>query len=618
MSDSYSRRALLTGSVGCAGHVLTSLTAASAVERSRFAAVQRGTVVVEEPFGRLERLADGVWALISTPLEARATLSNGGIVAGSDGVLLIEGFASVEGAQWMAAQAYRLTGKRPTHVVLTHYHGDHSGGLAGYRNDGDLPLVFHTPTTRELLEASLQQRDAGGAESPVATLADEAMIADAGAPVQLDLGGRTVSIAARVGHTPSDLSVRVEDPAGGVLRRPGVERHVSQLRRCDSDPPEGGVRRAVVPSTPKAICSRCRARRWWPRSSTRTRSDPFGRADAGDRGRHRRSELRHRCVLGRSRRPAGVPVGKARWPACSSWISAQGRQRVAGGGRAGGQLRSSSICLRTEPGWPSPSRSQTVSATCGSIDSETRHADALHVLQQRISQAEHGQPLWSPDGKWLAYISNRNGTWEIYRKPADGVGEEELLLSDTDADLWSLRLVFRTASTSSTVREIEEHDNSEDLIALPVSGEARLHPDHEHAVSRVAEPRSLRTAAGWRTIPRSPAGERSTSCRFRGSTAAGRCRRTAAAISALEPGRQPAVLLEQPHADGGPGTGLGLHPAGRRGAGGPEGAGALRLGLVRDQRERRRFPGPGGGRRSCPGSHLAVPQLAGSAGAALG
>ena len=38
------------------------------------------------------------------------------------------------------------------------------------------------------------------------------MIADAGEPVNLDLGGRTVSIAARVGHTPSDLTVRVEDP----------------------------------------------------------------------------------------------------------------------------------------------------------------------------------------------------------------------------------------------------------------------------------------------------------------------------------------------------------------------------------------------------------------------
>ncbi len=212
MTESCSRRALLTGSVGCAGYLLTSLAAAPASARARFAGAQHGAVVAEEPFGRLEALGDGVWALVSTPLEAPTTLSNGGIVAGSDGVLLIEGFLSVEGAQWMAAQAYELTGRRPTHVVLTHYHSDHSGGLAGYRNDGDLPRVLHTSTTRELLEASLQQQDTGGAESPLTTLAADALIADAAAPMELDLGGRRVRISARAGHTPSDLTVRVDDP----------------------------------------------------------------------------------------------------------------------------------------------------------------------------------------------------------------------------------------------------------------------------------------------------------------------------------------------------------------------------------------------------------------------
>ena len=136
---SVSRRSFLSGSTGCAAHLVSSLAAAPAEARHRFARPQKGEIVAREPFGRIEKLADGIWALVSTPLEARTTLSNGGIVAGSDGVLVIEGFASVEGAQWMAARALELTGQRPTHVVLTHYHGDHSAGLAGYRNDGDLP-----------------------------------------------------------------------------------------------------------------------------------------------------------------------------------------------------------------------------------------------------------------------------------------------------------------------------------------------------------------------------------------------------------------------------------------------------------------------------------------------
>lgn len=39
-------------------------------------------------------------------------------------------------------------------------------------------------------------------------------------------------------------------------------------------------------------------------------------------------------------------------------------------------------------------------------------------------------PVWSPDGKWIAYTSDRNGRSNLYRKLSDGSGPEELLLSD--------------------------------------------------------------------------------------------------------------------------------------------------------------------------------------------
>jgi Tol biopolymer transport system component len=39
-------------------------------------------------------------------------------------------------------------------------------------------------------------------------------------------------------------------------------------------------------------------------------------------------------------------------------------------------------------------------------------------------------PVWSPDGKWIAYSSGRYGHSELYRKPSDGSGGEELLLTD--------------------------------------------------------------------------------------------------------------------------------------------------------------------------------------------
>jgi len=37
-----------------------------------------------------------------------------------------------------------------------------------------------------------------------------------------------------------------------------------------------------------------------------------------------------------------------------------------------------------------------------------------------------------PNGKWIAYNSSRNGHAQVYRKPADGSGAEELLINDEE------------------------------------------------------------------------------------------------------------------------------------------------------------------------------------------
>jgi len=41
-------------------------------------------------------------------------------------------------------------------------------------------------------------------------------------------------------------------------------------------------------------------------------------------------------------------------------------------------------------------------------------------------------PVWSPDGKYVAYTSYRNGTYSLYQKSADGSGGETLLLTGID------------------------------------------------------------------------------------------------------------------------------------------------------------------------------------------
>ena len=43
-------------------------------------------------------------------------------------------------------------------------------------------------------------------------------------------------------------------------------------------------------------------------------------------------------------------------------------------------------------------------------------------------------PVWSPDGKWIAYASLRNGHSNLYRKRSDGSGAEEVLLENDQAD----------------------------------------------------------------------------------------------------------------------------------------------------------------------------------------
>jgi glyoxylase-like metal-dependent hydrolase (beta-lactamase superfamily II) len=167
-----------------------------------------GEVVAREPFGALEKVADGVWALVSTPLGGdRTTLSNGGIIAGRNGVLAIEGFNLPQGAEWLAGQARQLTGKWPTHVVLTHYHADHTNGVAGYQTGGH-PAIHVTERTRDLVTTKNLPVDAARS----AVLSGVELLPTNGATT-IDLGGRSVRVIPRGGHTDSDVTLELEDPA---------------------------------------------------------------------------------------------------------------------------------------------------------------------------------------------------------------------------------------------------------------------------------------------------------------------------------------------------------------------------------------------------------------------
>jgi glyoxylase-like metal-dependent hydrolase (beta-lactamase superfamily II) len=174
--------------------------------RRRWAAQERFPIVASEPWGRIERISDGIWALVSDPMVDRTTLCNGGIVAGRAGVVVIEAFGSDAGARWMVEQATRLTGRAPTHVVVTHYHGDHTGGLRGIEAVGS-PSVMATPITRD----QTRERNRG---APTDILDDVEEI-DGRRPSEIDLGDRSLIVVPRRGHTDSDVTIEV--PEQGVV-----------------------------------------------------------------------------------------------------------------------------------------------------------------------------------------------------------------------------------------------------------------------------------------------------------------------------------------------------------------------------------------------------------------
>lgn len=54
-------------------------------------------------------------------------------------------------------------------------------------------------------------------------------------------------------------------------------------------------------------------------------------------------------------------------------------------------------------------------------------------------------PAWSPDGRWVAYSSDRSGEYEIYVRPSDGTGAERRVT--TDGDIWRFPVAWSPDSS---------------------------------------------------------------------------------------------------------------------------------------------------------------------------
>src|SRR6267378_629390 len=77
----------------------------------------------------------------------------------------------------------------------------------------------------------------------------------------------------------------------------------------------------------------------------------------------------------------------------------------------------------------SPSGVRAVIEARGSIFTVPAEHGSIRILTMDNSSVHELNPAWSPDGKWIAYLSDQTGEYEVYLRPQMG-GEEVRLTTD--------------------------------------------------------------------------------------------------------------------------------------------------------------------------------------------
>ena len=80
-------------------------------------------------------------------------------------------------------------------------------------------------------------------------------------------------------------------------------------------------------------------------------------------------------------------------------------------------------------------------------------------------------PVWSPDGKWIAYLSDRTGEYEIFMKASDGSGEEKQITND--GTIWRFAPVWSPDS-----KKLAFSDKNQKLWYADVNSSSATEVDH--------------------------------------------------------------------------------------------------------------------------------------------
>lgn len=158
---------------------------------------------------KLEPVAPGAWAAIAVEGD-RASVGNAGFVVGSTGVLAVDSSATEDGARELLAEIRKVTPLPVRWVVDTHYHLDHMGGNAVFREAGAV-VVAHANVRRWARTENLKWRKEITAKDRAildALVLPEVTTEDR---LTLSLGDRDAVVTAWPGHTNGDVVVRVGD-----------------------------------------------------------------------------------------------------------------------------------------------------------------------------------------------------------------------------------------------------------------------------------------------------------------------------------------------------------------------------------------------------------------------